>query len=190
MATASDTRPDALLWIDVETTGPDRATAQLLEIGMACTDQTATSDYGRFHAIVRPGTIDLARISLWAWDTHTANGLLDEVRRASTKQNGPSAVANAVEEYLESLQQRYHLVPTGTNVDFDLAFLGRLGVDLSDLSYRKYDMSSIRRLITILGGPDPYRHDGSRHRVEDCLGRDITDYRHYLRLLQVRKDEG
>lgn len=189
MATANDTRPDALLWIDVETTGPDRATAQLLEIGMACTDQTATRDYGRLHTIVRPGTIDLARISLWAWDVHTANGLLDEVRKASTMQHGPAAVANAVEEYLESLQQRFHLVPTGTNVGFDLAFLERLGIDLSGLSYRKFDMSAIRRLITILGGPDPYRNDGSLHRVEDCLDRDITDYRHYLRLLQIRKDK-
>ena len=80
-------------------------------------------------------------------------------------------------------------MPTGTNVDFDLAFLEHLGVDLSGLSYRKYDMSAIRRLITVLGGPDPYRHDGSRHRVEDCLDRDITDYRHYLRLLRIRKDK-
>lgn len=188
MATASDTRPDALLWIDVETTGPDRATAQVLEIGMACTDQTATRDYGRLHTIVRPGTIDLARISLWAWDTHTANGLLDEVRKASPRQNGPAAVANAVEEYIESLSQRFRLIPTGTNVDFDLAFLERLGVDLSGLSHRKYDMSSLRHLITTLGGPDPYRNDGSRHRVEDCLDRDIRDYREYLDILQIRKD--
>lgn len=40
--TTTSTKPEALLWIDVETTGPDRTTAQILEIGMACTDSTAT----------------------------------------------------------------------------------------------------------------------------------------------------
>lgn len=181
-------KTDMLLWMDVETTGPDRATAQVLEIGMDCTDRTATRDHGRLHTIVRPSHLDICRITPWAWKTHTANGLLDEVRKASPRQNGPAAVANTVEEYIESLSQRFHLIPTGTNVDFDLAFLERLGIDLSDLSYRKYDMSSIRNLIITLGGPDPYRNDGSRHRVEDCLDRDIRDYREYLDTLQIKED--
>ena len=39
-------------------------------------------------------------------------------------------------------------------------------------------------------GPDPYadRHEG-RHRVEDCITRDIHDYRHYLETIQL-KDGG
>lgn len=155
--TTTSTKPEALLWIDVETTGPDRTTAQILEIGMACTDSTATQDYGAFHAIVKPDILDISRITPLAWEHHTANGLIAEVRAASTRQNGPAAVGNAAEEYLESLEQRFQLVPTGTNVDFDLGFLGLLAIDTSPLSYRKLDLTTIRRLITILGGPDPYR---------------------------------
>ena len=91
--TATSTKPEALLWIDVETTGPDRTTtAQILEIGMACTDVTATQDYGAFHSIVKPDILDINRITPWAWERHTANGLLAEVRAASTRQNGPAAV--------------------------------------------------------------------------------------------------
>lgn len=60
--TTPSTKPEALLWIDVETTGPDRTTAQILEIGMACTDSTATQDYGAFHAIVKPDILDISRI--------------------------------------------------------------------------------------------------------------------------------
>ena len=168
--TTTSTKPEALLWIDVETTGPDRTTAQILEIGMACTDSTATQDYGAFHAIVKPDILDISRITPWAWEHHTANGLIAEVRAASTRQNGPAAVGNAAEEYLESLEQRFQLVPTGTNVDFDLGFLGRL--------------------VAILGGPDPYTsHHEGRHRVEDCITRDIHDYRHYLETIQL-KDSG
>ena len=104
--TTTSTKPEALLWIDMETTGPDRTTAQILEIGMACTDSTATQDYGAFHAIVKPDILDISRITPWAWEHHTANGLIAEVRAASTRQNGPAAVGNAAEEYLESLEQR------------------------------------------------------------------------------------
>ena len=154
--TTTSTKPEALLWIDVETTGPDRTTAQILEIGMACTDSTATQDYGAFHAIVKPDILDISRITPWAWEHHTANGLIAEVRAASTRQNGPAAVGNAAEEYLESLEQRFQLVPTGTNVDFDLGFLGLLAIDTSPLSRRKLDLTTIRRLVAILGGPDPY----------------------------------
>lgn len=185
--TTTSTKPEALLWIDVETTGPDRTTAQILEIGMACTDSTATQDYGAFHAIVKPDILDISRITPLAWEHHTANGLIAEVCAASTRQNGPAAVGNAAEEYLESLEQRFQLVPTGTNVDFDLGFLGLLAIDTSPLSYRKLDLTTIRRLITILGGPDPYAtHHEGRHRVEDCITRDIHDYRHYLETIQLK----
>lgn len=188
--TTTSTKPEALLWIDVETTGPDRTTAQILEIGMACTDSTATQDYGAFHAIVKPDILDISRITPWAWEHHTANGLIAEVRAASTRQNGPAAVGNAAEEYLESLEQRFQLVPTGTNVDFDLGFLGLLAIDTSPLSYCKLDLATIRRLVAILGGPDPYTsHHEGRHRVEDCITRDIHDYRHYLETIQL-KDSG
>ena len=80
--TTTSTKPEALLWIDMETTGPDRTTAQILEIGMACTDSTATQDYGAFHAIVKPDILDISRITPWAWEHHTANGLIAEVRAA------------------------------------------------------------------------------------------------------------
>lgn len=134
LETTTSTKPEALLWIDVETTGPDRTTAQILEIGMACTDGTATQDYGAFHAIVKPDILDINRITPWAWEHHTANGLIAEVRAASTRQNGPAAVGNAAEEYLESLEQRFQLVPTGTNVDFDLGFLGLLAIAINTLN--------------------------------------------------------
>lgn len=171
--TTTSTKPEALLWIDVETTGPDRTTAQILEIGMACTDSTATQDYGAFHAIVKPDILDISRITPWAWEHHTANGLIAEVRAASTRQNGPAAVGNAAEEYLESLEQRFQLVPTGTNVDFDLGFLGLLAIDTSPLSRRKLDLTTIRRLVAILGAPDLQPGDSiepghSRDNYDDC----------------------
>lgn len=103
-----------------------------------------------------------ANLEAYAASLLGSDDIIAEVRAASTRQNGPAAVGNAAEEYLESLEQRFQLVPTGTNVDFDLGFLGLLAIDTSPLSYRKLDLTTIRRLITILGGPDPYatHHEG------------------------------
>ncbi len=159
--TTTSTKPEALLWIDMETTGPDRTTAQILEIGMACTDSTATQDYGAFHAIVKPDILDISRITPWAWEHHTANGLIAEVRAASTRQNGPAAVGNAAEEYLESLEQRFQLVPTHQR---------RLRPRIPRTPRHRHQpaqppqtrSTTIRRLVAILGGPDPYtsHHEG------------------------------
>ena len=84
--TTTSTKPEALLWIDVETTGPDRTTAQILEIGMACTDSTATQDYGAFHAIVKPDILDISRITPWAWEHHTGQR---PHRRSPRRQHAP-----------------------------------------------------------------------------------------------------
>ena len=95
-------------------------------------------------------------------------------------------MANAVEEYLDSLSQRFMLVPAGTNVDFDIDFLKRL--DLAPdrwLSYRKFDLTTLRRYLRFIDCPeDPYKTHAGTHRVRDCIRRDINDYKWYRKLLK------
>lgn len=185
----NDGRPEALLWIDFETTGIDRLHDLPLEIGMRCTDMRAEQTFGSLTRIIRPASLNLLAMSPAAFSMHTDNGLLYELVNSTERNDGVGVVANAVEEFLDSLSEHFKLTPAGTNVDFDIDFLRRLNIDPAAwLNYRKYDMSSIRNLIITLGGPDPYRNDGSRHRVEDCLDRDIRDYREYLDTLQIKED--
>ena len=96
------------------------------------------------------------------------------------------AVANAVEEYLESLSQRFTLVPAGTNVDFDIDFLKRLDLNPDRwLSYRKFDLTTLRRYLRFIDCPeDPYKTHAGTHRVRDCIRRDINDYIRYRKLLK------
>lgn len=91
-----------------------------------------------------------------------------------------------LEEYLDSLSQRFTLVPAGTNVDFDLDFLKRLNLNPDAwLSYRKFDLTTLRRYLTFLDCPeDPYKGHNGSHRVRDCIRRDINDYRWYRELLK------
>lgn len=47
-------------------------------------------------------------------------------------------------------------------------------------------MATIRRLVTVLGAPDPYQGDSGPHRVESCIARDIKDYKAMLETLAVK----
>lgn len=71
--------PEALLWIDVETTGIDPEHDQILEIGLRCTDTKAGDTYGACHRIIRPTHLDIAAMD--PAFTHAAgyqiDGLLD-----------------------------------------------------------------------------------------------------------------
>lgn len=179
-------KPEALLWLDFETTGTDRAYSLPLEVGMECTDVLGEKSYGAYHHVIRPDCLDLLDMSPLVFSMHSDNGLLFELLNGSAQDDCVGAVANAVEEYLDSLSQRFTLVPAGTNVDFDVDFLKRLNLDPDAwLSYRKFDLTTLRRYIRFLDCPeDPYKgHDGT-HRVRDCIRRDINDYIWYRKLLK------
>ena len=138
------------------------------------------------HRIIRPDYLDLLDMGPVAFSMHTDNGLLFELLNGSAHDDCVDAVANAVEEYLDSLSQRFTLVPAGTNVDFDIDFLKRL--DLAPdrwLSYRKFDLTTLRRYLRFIDCPeDPYEGHRGSHRVRDCIRRDINDYIRYRTLLK------
>lgn len=56
-------KPEALLWIDFETTGVDRRKSLPLEIGMECTDMLGEQKFGSLSRIIRPDRLDLLSMS-------------------------------------------------------------------------------------------------------------------------------
>ena len=69
-------KPEALLWLDFETTGTDRDGSLPLEVGMECTDVLGEHSYGSLHRIIRPDYLDLLDMSPIVFSMHTDNGLL------------------------------------------------------------------------------------------------------------------
>lgn len=106
-------KPEALLWIDFETTGVDRRKSLPLEIGMECTDMLGEQKFGSLSRIIRPDRLDILSMSPVAFSMHTDNGLLFELMGGSVRNDSMVVVANAVEEFLDSLSQRFSLVPAG-----------------------------------------------------------------------------
>lgn len=92
-------KPEALLWLDFETTGTDRDGSLPLEVGMECTDVLGEHSYGSLHRIIRPDYLDLLDMSPIVFSMHTDNGILFELLNGSAGNDCVGAVANAVEEY-------------------------------------------------------------------------------------------
>lgn len=79
----NDTKPDMMLWLDVETTALDPTRGQLLEVGMAVTGMDGETPDDVDDRLIRTWVIEHDAIRLcpdtaWAVDVHTRNGPVDE----------------------------------------------------------------------------------------------------------------
>lgn len=186
-------KTEALLWVDIETTGTDPRHDLMLEIGLRCTSMDANTEYARYESIIKPGVLPTDRSFAYAHRMHEANGLIDEVIDASPELCSTARVALAVIDFTQSMAKTRVLHPAGTNMmGFDLPFLehylfaeDQWGRFHKLLSYRALDMTAIRLTQTALGA-DPYEHytQTKPHRVTDCLDTDISEYIEWLDLVK------
>lgn len=97
-------KPEALLWIDFETTGVDRRKSLPLEIGMECTDMLGEQKFGSLSRIIRPDRLDILSMSPVAFSMHTDNGLLFELMGGTTaRSTGTSNAMTATSPTVERL---------------------------------------------------------------------------------------
>lgn len=71
----SPEKPDALLWMDVETTGLDANKCSILEIGLRCTTLDAMREHALLEAVVHISretmlSAQLPTLALLRWITH------------------------------------------------------------------------------------------------------------------------
>ena len=175
--TSETSKPDMLLWVDVETTALEPREGQLLEIGMGVTGMDGSTLREFRTWLIRHKDIMLNPTTMHAVNMHTENHLIEQ-----TFENGETKGATAImiQTYLAALAGKYTLHPAGTNVDFDIKWLrSGLGLQLDSLHYRKLDMSTLRMVMRdlCLGA---YAHQPTTHRVADCIRRDIDEYRSLL----------
>ncbi len=182
---------DNLFWVDIETTGL-RDIDEPLEVGAIVTDPDLVP-IAAFHAFV-DHDLDELRMSSWAWQTHTANGLLAELR-ARQEQHvvrtssfnvdaGPFGKLHGlgvqegllskyhIDEYLHAFINQYASgAPfAGSTVDFDrrvMAFHFSASVKL--LHYRKVDVSTFREALRRWRPDLELPPKSERHRVFDDL---------------------
>lgn len=79
----SPEKPDALLWMDVETTGLDTNKCSILEIGLRCTSMDAMREHARLEAVVHISRETMLSAQLPALDLHLNNGCSPNARPAT-----------------------------------------------------------------------------------------------------------
>jgi oligoribonuclease len=135
---------DHLIWIDLEMTGLQPATDEILEIATIVTDKDLKIlDEGPVIAIHQPETA-LARMDEWNQKQHSSSGLLARVRASRI------SVADAERRTLEFLSVR--VAPgaspmCGNSICQDRRFLARHMPQLERFfHYRNLDVSTLKEL--------------------------------------------
>lgn len=166
-----------LVWIDLEMSGLDPDTCEILEIATLVTDgQLELLAEGPDIVIHQPDPV-LDRMDAWCTRQHGQSGLTAQVRASTT------SLAEAEARTLEFL--RAHCSPgksplCGNSIGHDRRFIVRYMPALAEfLHYRSIDVSSVKELARRWYPDLPTHPKGETHRALDDIRESIQELRHY-----------
>lgn len=136
---------DRLVWIDLEMTGLDTNSDEIVEIACIVTEADLTELDDGISLVVKPGDASLANMDPFVVNMHTESGLINEIP------NG-IALADAEQQVLDYVRQH---VPearkaplAGSSVYVDRGFLARYMPELdAHMHYRLVDTSTVKELV-------------------------------------------
>lgn len=148
--------PHHLLWIDLETTGLNASTDQILEVAIVLTGLDLGT-VATFSGVIRPqGDLDdvLGAAPPLVQDMHRASGLTRDLRSAQTSlEQFDEAVAEAV----RSVAGGGPFILAGNSVSFDRSFIEQQMPKLAGLlHYRTFDVRTVQILMDLSGASEEY----------------------------------
>ena len=134
-----------LIWIDLEMTGLDTTTDQIIEIATIVTDSDLNIlAIGPVLAIHQPDEI-LEGMDSWNTKTHTTSGLVERVRDSIVTTR--EAEEKTIQFLLEHVDKGVSPM-CGNSICQDRRFMARLMPELEAFfHYRNLDVSSIKELV-------------------------------------------
>lgn len=176
-----------LCWIDIETTGLKPGKDMILEISCRITRMDGSGDIARWHSLT-PVDLEYAKPLMgdWASETHSDNGLLDELEASDPDQS--ERVRESLEKFVREAADRWTLHPAGFSVHFDVVFLERYNPWVTNcLSHRQVDVTSLLMAVEAVSPLDAEEIrkavGETDHRSETCLDIEQATYRRCLQLL-------
>lgn len=185
---------DRILWLDFETTGLVEPIIPL-ELGAIVTDGQLQPLAGMH--VIFDVNLDTIQMGRWAWQTHTANGLLDEIQRRQERRRnvirmegdfppfghlrgfadeGPMAIGMLDRLLSQFVRQWCPGAPlAGNSIGYDKGILQAIGctATLDALHYRVIDISSFREMMRRWAPGISMPPKGDKHRVFDDLALSI-----------------
>jgi len=169
---------DNLIWIDLEMTGLNAFTDQIIEIATLVTDTHLTVlAEGPVLAIYQPESV-LAIMDDWNQNQHRGSGLLTRVRQSTCD------IATAEQQTIDFLSQ--WVLPQsspmcGNSICQDRRFLARLMPRLEDFfHYRNLDVSTVKELARRWGATYTQEFEkSSKHLALSDIYDSIDELRYY-----------
>ncbi|MSO27624.1 MAG: oligoribonuclease [Candidatus Nanopelagicales bacterium] len=170
---------DRMVWLDLEMTGLDLETDEIVEIACIVTEADLTELDEGIDIVVKPNPAPLAAMDEFVVNMHKTSGLIDEIP-------GGTTLADAQQQVLAYIQKH---VPeagkaqlAGSSVYVDRGFLAKYMPELdSYLHYRLIDVSSIKELTrrwyprVYFGAPEKT----GNHRALADIRESIAELRYY-----------
>jgi len=174
----ADEAAQRLIWIDLEMTGLDTATDEIIEVATVITDANlAILAHGPVLAIHQPENV-LAGMDEWNTRQHGGSGLLERVRQQGvTYREAETVTLSFLREWVPPATSPM----CGNSICQDRRFLARLMPELeAHFHYRNLDVSTIKELVqrwapSMLEGVQK----DSSHLALDDIRDSIAELRYY-----------
>ena len=170
---------DRMVWIDLEMTGLDLGSDEIVEIACIVTEADLTELDGGIDIVVKPNDAPLAAMDEFVVNMHQASGLITEIPDGTTLADAQQQVLAYIQKYVPEAGKA-HLA--GSSVYVDRGFLAKYMPELdSYLHYRLIDVSSIKELTrrwyprVYFGSPEKT----GNHRALADIRESIAELRYY-----------
>ena len=170
---------DRMVWIDLEMTGLNLGSDEIVEIACIVTEADLTELDGGIDIVVKPSDAPLAAMDEFVVNMHKASGLITEIPNGTTLADAQQQVLAYIQKYV-SEAGKAHLA--GSSVYVDRGFLAKYMPELdSYLHYRLIDVSSIKELTrrwyprVYFGSPEKT----GNHRALADIRESIAELRYY-----------
>lgn len=135
---------DRLVWIDLEMTGLDPSTDEIVEIACIVTEADLTELDAGISLVVKPNDAPLAAMDEVVVRMHTESGLIDEIPHGIPLADAEAQVLAYVQGHIPEARK----APlAGSSIYVDRGFLAHYMPDLdAHMHYRLVDVSSVKEL--------------------------------------------
>ena len=177
--------PNALVWMDLEMTGLNPDTDQIIEVATIITDsELNVLATGPVIAVHHPDAV-LDAMDDWNKRTHGGSGLIERIRASTIDTR---AAELATREFIAQYVPRNRSPLCGNSICQDRRFLARLMPELeSYLHYRNLDVSSLKELARRWY---PKVYDGfekkATHKALEDIQESIAELQYYREKLLIK----